>query len=473
MPIFETENQRRIEPVKVGLVGVAQGSFSDDKYQVYEDSSKKLDKLSHEWGFDLVSEEELLIENSDAVSATKRMNEAEVDLLIVQNSSFASGDLIPLLAEVNGDLLLWGLPETERDGPLPLNSFCGANMYMNVLQESGRDLPPGSWLYGMPDSDQFQKGFEIAIKSTRTIKNLVGSRVGLIIDPAPGFHGLEFDASRLKEIFGVEIVRFSDYSKFIEEADSFSEDEVEPVAQNFREEASEITCSGNTPEKSARLYMAMNKLAERYGLDAYAPRCWPELQDDYGVWPCSANSQMTEEGLVSACEGDVLGAISMMALYYMEEKPPMIMDLSDVDFSDDTVQFWHCGNAPNSFAYKGEYEETDHFNHPGMGCVRDMVIKPQKATAIRLSRDGSEGFILEGEFLKPEKDSFDGSRGWFGNFAVNGKKVDLAGLVETIMGHGLEHHYTFIPGHVRPVLLRLFDQLGIEALGDKEPLIKG
>ncbi len=472
MPIFETERSSDMTPVKVGLVGVAQDSFSDDKYRVYENSREKLASLSRKWGFGLVQAEELIIENSDAVEAGKKMDEEGVDLLLVQNSSFASGDLIPILAEINADLLLWGVPETSREGPLPLNSFCGSNMFMNVLRESGHSLPPGSWLYGTPDSERFQEALEIALKAKRAAKNLLGSRIGLIIDPAPGFHGLEFNASRLKEIFGIEVVRFSDYSEFIELADSFSEEEVAPVARSFQGEATKVTCSGNTPEKSARLYMAMKKLATRYELDAYAPRCWPELQDEYGVWPCSGNSQMTEEGLVSACEGDVPGAISMLALRYMEKEAPMIMDLSDVDFSDGTVQFWHCGNAPRSFAYRGEYEETDHFNHPGMGCVRDMVIKPGKATAIRLSRDGSEGFILEGEFLKPEKESFDGSRGWFGNFAVNGEEVSLSGLIETIMGHGLEHHYTFIPGHVRPSLLRLFDKLGIEPLDGKEALIE-
>lgn len=472
MPIFETEHEAKIEPVKVGLVGVAQDSFSDDKYQVYEDSGQELNELSNKLGFDLILENDLLIENSDAIKASRKMNEEGVDLLLVQNSSFASGDLIPILAEVDASLVLWSTPETESQGPLPLNSFCGSNMYMNVLRESGITLPPGSWLYGTPNSEKFRNSFQIVLKSTRAKENLKGSRVGLVIDPAPGFHGLGFNASLLKEKFGVEVVRFSDYSQFVELAKSFKESEVEPVAEYFHSQAAAETCGGNSFDKSARFYMAMKEVASRYELDAFAPRCWPELQNGYGVWPCAANSQLTEEGLMSACEGDVLGAISMLALHYMEERPTMIMDLSDVDFSDDTVQFWHCGNAPSSFAYNGEYEATDQFNHPGMGCVREMVIEPQKATGIRLSKDGSEGFILEGEFLKPEKPSFDGSRGWFGNFSVNGEEIDLPDLIETIMGHGLEHHYTFVPGHVRPALLRLFDQLGIEKLNPKESLLK-
>lgn len=472
MPIFETEYKTEIEPVKVGLVGVAQDSFSGDKYDVYEHSGQELQELSKQWGFDLVQEKELLIENSDAVTASKKMNEEGVDLLLVQNSSFASGDLIPILAEVDADLLLWGMSETSKEGPLPLNSFCGSNMYMNVLRESGHELPPGSWLYGETDSEKFRKGFQVALKSTRTRKNLQGSRIGLIINPAPGFHGLDFDASLLKEKFGVEVVRFSDYTEFIDLAESFSGSQVKRVEEAFHSRASAETCGGDSFNKSARFYMAMRKMASRYKLDAFAPRCWPELQEEYGVWPCAANSQLTEEGIMSACEGDVIGAISMLSLHFMEQEPTMIMDLSDVDFSDGTVQFWHCGNAPSSFAYKGEYEATDQFNYPGMGCVREMVIKPQQSTGIRLSKDGSEGFILEGEFLKPEKPSFDGSRGWFGNFSVNGEKVDLPDLIETIMGHGLEHHYTFVPGHVQPVLIRLFNQLDIDILDSKESLIK-
>lgn len=472
MTVYNPDSIPEVDPVRVGLVGVAQTTFSDDKFEVFKGSVKGMRDLSDEMGFELYFYNELIQGIEGAIRARNMMEEVDIDLLIVQNSSFSSGDFVPLFAEVDAELALWGLPETKDSGSLPLNSFCGTNMYMNILRELENEARfTRRWLYGRTSSDLFQRQLQVSLTAIRAKKNLKGARIGLIIGPAPGFHGLDFSGRELRKRFGVEIVRFSDYSEIIEVAESFDNGEANEVANRLKSNATAEECSGDTFEKSVRFYMALREVAEKYGINSFAMRCWPELQDSYGIFPCSANSQLTEDGIMTSCEGDVLGAVSMLVLYYMEKTPSVVMDLSNVDFNDDTALFWHCGNAPTSFAYQGNYREEDHFNHPGMGCVRDMVLKPQKSTCIRFSGDSSTCFLLEGEFIKPEKESFDGSRGWFGNFSINGKDANLKELLGTIMDHGLEHHYTFIPGHIRPSLLELFNMLDVGVLDKSDSVV--
>ena len=59
-------------------------------------------------------------------------------------------------------------------------------------------------------------------------------------------------------------------------------------------------------EKSARLFGAVKKLKEKFLVDTFAMRCWPEviLNDHYGIAVCSTIGHLTNHGFLTACEGD-------------------------------------------------------------------------------------------------------------------------------------------------------------------------
>ena len=66
--------------------------------------------------------------------------------------------------------------------------------------------------------------------------------------------------------------------------------------------------------KQAKWTLAVNRWIEANDCDASAIQCWRSLQDNWGCATCLTMSMMGEELMPSACEVDVMGAISMYAL---------------------------------------------------------------------------------------------------------------------------------------------------------------
>ena len=140
--------------------------------------------------------------------------------------------------------------------------------------------------------------------------------------------------------------------------------------------------------------------------------------------PCAAYGRLTDNGIVAACEGDLEGALSMHILQSLTGNSPVIMDFVDVDPGTQSVQYWHCGNAPVSCGRRGSVRLTSHFK-PGsritceddvrVGTVYDMVLEPGEYTVLRLMDDGSRCLLISGAMLEEGPgEGFDGARGWLG-----------------------------------------------------------
>ena len=97
--------------------------------------------------------------------------------------------------------------------------------------------------------------------------------------------------------------------------------------------------------------------------------------------PCAAVARLFDRGRPGACEGDVLGAVSLLALQALSGGPTALMDLSHI--AGDGLVFWHCGNAPKALAAEGVTRLETHFNRPEIGCVRGMRVASGEATMLR------------------------------------------------------------------------------------------
>ena len=74
------------------------------------------------------------------------------------------------------------------------------------------------------------------------------------------------------------------------------------------------------------------------------------LQDNFGCATCLTMSMMGEELMPSACEVDIMGALSMYALALASGAPPAILDWNNnYGHEADLCVCTHCGNYPKSF----------------------------------------------------------------------------------------------------------------------------
>lgn len=461
--------------IKVGLVGTSQLSFAGPKQEVYAKIIDQMKKNSAEMNFDLVIWPEQIISEPDAKRAVDFMEGEKIDFLLILNISYSSGFLAPVLYRIkNAAVGIWSIPETKK-GPVLFNSFCSNNMYQGINDKYLRDQHiQAKWFYGFADDQMFRKRLSVTVKALQAIKKLKNARVALIGGFAPGFYDLYFDErSVFSKLNGIYINRLHEYDEVIKLAEKVTDQDVKPYLAELDALGIKATpVAANLRDLSIRIYLAYRRLTEEYGYDAIAVSCWPKFQDDYKYSVCSVLGMLNDDKIVAACEGDLMSAISMLALQEMSGESTTLMDFSAFDEEDESVLFWHCGPSSKAYCRKNGYTLGENYSgmphEPGKingcGVVRDMVFDAGKATVFRFSGDMESYINLTGKFIDRKKDSNCGSRGWMNELKLNGKDIGALDFANTILSGGFEHHYPIVWGDYSDEIAEMNKWLGIRPL---------
>lgn len=73
--------------------------------------------------------------------------------------------------------------------------------------------------------------------------------------------------------------------------------------------------------KQAKLYVTIKKWMKENDCQAGSLQCWDAVQKNYGCATCLTMSMLGEEGIPMSCEGDVMGAVTMYAMYLASLSP--------------------------------------------------------------------------------------------------------------------------------------------------------
>lgn len=464
---------------RIGLVGLMQANFGGDKEGFYARCVKELKQLSEEMSFEFFPFTEGIYSNEKAEEAVKFMKEKQVDFLMIQNSSFASGNYISILTKVKAYLGLWALPEPGNEGSVLLNSFCGINMNAAIIKNYLKDNEiKYKWFYGYTENPLFINRFKLTVKALRGIIGVRGARIAAIGGIAPGFSNLYYDERNIQKKFGVSIDRNPAFDDIKTKALGYSAAEVKnaideiltdtPTADNYAEASL---------DKHARVYKAYCDLVQENKYDAIASICWPDFRTKMDMVPCAAFARLNDYQVPVACEGDILSAISMLLLKKATGIPSILMDLVEFDTDDNSLFLWHCGVGSKHYARSG-VQLKRHFNPgpyskekgwPVMAPVAAMEFKKGFATVMGFMDDGDRMMVFSGEFI--DKPCKDGSSGWLGDLHFNGKTGNVLDLVNTIMYHGYHHHYPLVWGENTDLLSEIgywLDIQTIETMGYKD-----
>lgn len=462
-----------MEKLGVGLVGAYFPNFAAEQYRVYPRAVAALRRLAAEWDFDLVAVEAGVQTAEQAETARRRLEDASVDFVLVQASSFALGDVILPLARMDLPLGLWAVPEPSLEGEIPLNSLAGLNLFSSIIRLHLRErCLPFKWFYGEVDDDRFQRRLRLTVQALAALKQLRQTRIALVGDVAPTFYNLAYDAKAIETRLGVKIEQ-RQIDDIFSLAKGYSTERVTAIVQEMRATAYEVLVTENWLERTGRIYLALRELADEGGYDALAVRCWPEFQEELaGIGPCAAIAWLNETGIPTSCEGDVPGALSMLTLHCVCEEPVTMTDLVAITEEQGLVQLWHCGPAPPSFAdeegqrltYHPTLDRAKPPDVPRSGVSSDLVFAPGPATILRFSQAAETIFLMSADVVKGPTRGYDGSRGWLTNLRINGETLGIPDLIETIAYHGLAHHYPVAKGDWTEVLRELAAWAGIGIL---------
>ena len=464
---------------KVGLVGSSQLSFPGDKESAFRRATRKVRKLAEEWDFELYVYKKTVINAEDGYAARKVLEEEKVDFVLLQTTSFSAGFLAPVFARTKDARLgLWAIPEGAEDGAMPFNSLCGIHMYSAIIGHYLKDYHKSfKWFFGTADDPLFLERFRITVRTLKAIKKMEHSSVALVGGIAPGFDDLYDDERNLIRLFdGMKISRLHEYDELKKAALAVPDKDAEARAEK------EARLGGGflhpTAKKmmnlNARFTIAYEQFVKENGYDAVAVSCWPKFQDDFLFSSCAVIGELNDEGTVTACEGDLTSAISMLFLKYLSDDIPTLMDLSAFDQKDDTVLLWHCGPASRRFSekngfcyglnYSGSAHDKDEKEPGGTGVVRDMIMDPGPVTIARLTGESDRMFEATGKFIDYDKPSFRGSRAWTGDLKIGGQSVSSLDFLNTVLVRRFQHHFPIVKGDCSACVREAMSWLGLKGV---------
>lgn len=470
-------NRRDVNgPVRIAHVALVRPGFRGDAVAAVQRSREGLHAQAEPLGFELLvpsagaSEHArtgealpcgVVTEVDEAQAVARELADLDADLVLIQHVTFATGELVVPLIEVSPRLALWALPEPgPGDGPLPFNALCGLQMTLSML-----DVPPIEragpvrWFHGEVDEARFLQPFARTVAALRAVRAVESATVLRIGGTAPGFYALEPGPGALASTRVVE----RPLSDLFDAVEAVSDAEAERRAATATEDH-DVDVDPAVLLRAARIEAALETLASDVGADALAVRCWPEVPDRCNAMACAAMGTLAGRGTPAACEGDLMGALSMLMLQAAANAPAILMDLSDLDEDDDAVQVWHCGNAPAAWADPDGPRPrlTTHFNRTDVGPVRDETLAGGPVTALRLLDEGRAAVVAGGHLLGHVREGFDGVRGWWQAPTWIDRPLTARRFMAELLEQRVPHHLAFVQGDQRAVVAEACAWLGTE-----------
>ncbi|MCL2368111.1 MAG: fucose isomerase [Oscillospiraceae bacterium] len=386
------------------------------------------------------------------------LDDISPDLIILQNATFAHGAYTgEILRRFSCPVLLWTLREPVIDGGrLRLNSLTGAYSAGSTLNAFGRAF---EYVYGAGDEPEVSAQIGVFLRAGGVRSKLKTARLAAIGHTPPGFgFGRALD-NEIQNAFGVTLESI-EVRELIGKAKAFTEEECAPFLE--RAEQATVGLCGIPAENQAafaRLYKAYTDYAAENKIDALSTRCWPDFFTEYGTPPCTVLSLLNDSGVVSACEADVYGSLSMYIGTLLTEKPTFFGDPVSLDERENTVTYWHCGMSPCSLARKDTGAKIGVHPNRKIGPVMDFGCEAWgEVTVFRVgkNRDGSfRFFIAEGEAIDKPK-QFDGTS------VVVRMQNSAKEIVTQSVSEGWEPHFVVVFGAVAAELKLLGKMLQIE-----------
>lgn len=388
----------------------------------------------------------------------------EIDGIIVTLPNFGderSAAMALRLSGLNVPVLIHGFPDelSKLDIKNRRDSFCGKISLCNNLVQYGISFSDTTLHVEEPESDEFKYDLEHFLAVCRIVKGLKNLRIGAIGARPAAFNTVRF-SEKILEQYGISVETI-DLSEIIARANSFDSNSKEVVQQleKIKDTFKPREIPSQALDKMARLAATMNEWVEGNKIKALAFQCWTALEEIYGIVPCAVMSMFSQSLIPSACEMDIMGALSMYILQLASGSPSALMDWNN-NFGNDPEKaiMFHCSNFPICFFEKCEmsYQQiiagTVGKENTYGTCTGKIAKGP--ATFLRLSSFDTEGtirgIIAEGEFTEDDVKTF-------GGYGV-ARIPNLRQLLRIITQYGFEHHVAVNRSLVKEAIIEALEK---------------
>ncbi|MDK2986063.1 MAG: hypothetical protein PWQ96_1706 [Clostridia bacterium] len=382
----------------------------------------------------------------------------DIDIAVVQSTTFVDATFtIEIVRKLSCPVLVWCVREPVIDGSrLRLNSLTGGFAAGNTLSTFGRTF---DFVFGNPEEEQVQKKLSAYFKAASVVKGLKNLTLGVVGNVPPGFFFGEELSMNLLNVIGTKLERL-DLNSLIQEAKELKTGEYEEALAELKEKIFGIEeIEEEQVDKNARFRTVLKKHVEEKGIKAIASRCWPTVFQEYNAAICATLSLFTEEGIVSSCEADIGGAISMYIQKQITGEPPYFGDPVSLDEEKNSIIYWHCGAGACSLARTDTGARAGRHPNRKLGLSLEFGLKDGRVTVCRFGKgpNGYRLFIMAGEALdEPQK--------FLGTSVEVRPDGNAAEIVNSAINEGWEPHFSVVYGDITEELKAVAKLLNIEVV---------
>ncbi|MCE8422514.1 MAG: hypothetical protein J5U16_01110 [Candidatus Methanoperedens sp.] len=391
----------------------------------------------------------------DADKVIKLFKEKNIQGLIIGMMTF--GEEIPnlLIAEAFDSLPIQVFATKEGpftgDGNRKSDSFCGTISTASGLVRRNIKFDFAGIYF--PEEKEFISDVRRFSKAVHATTNFKGMKVGeLGPRPAP-FETCAINQVDLIEKFRIKVVPFT-LLKVKADMENTKEEDIKKIEDQIKKSYDCKLADDKIISKIAKLEYILRKYAVEENLSGFAIQCWTAIQEEIGLSPCLSMGRLTDSGIMSACEVDIYGTITMAVQHFLtfKQSVPHFIDWTiQNQENENTFLAWHCGNAPISLRCQS-CSRPQINTHSVLGWqigydksygTAEFQLKEGLVTINRLVEVGGKFKMLStiGEAV-PDNRILRGSWKWI-------KVNDLKKLYRIIIEEGFVHHASMIFGDLR------------------------
>ena len=326
------------------------------------------------------------------------------------------------------------LPELQAKSSRPFylltsgksNSLAASMEILSYLQQ--HDIK-GEIIHG--STDYIAQRINVLERIETAIKQLQGTRLGIIGEPSDWLISSHADKAQVREQLGIELVDIP--MQTLLEA-------IEKKDERAMDASSERAEIQQALPGAQRIYEALKDIISDYRLNGFTLRCF-DLLTAVKNTGCLALAKLNAEGYVAGCEGDVPAMLSMMIVRSLLGISGFQSNPSSINPETGEMVFAHC-TIPLDMVEKYEYDT--HFES-GIGVGIRGFMKEGPVTIFKVSGDLSRHFVAEGHLVN------------------NQSKPDLCRTQQVIklydksqtgyfLKNPIGNHHIIVPGHHKELI---------------------
>ena len=354
------------------------------------------------------------------------------------------------------------LPPGSQREPLLLiahpehNSLPAALEVLARLQQLGR-LGRVLYLTGPDDKDGWET-IATALIDINVLQQLRRARIGLIGPPSSWLVASSPDTETIRQAWGPEVIPIA-----LEELYRALPCPEEAIARDAAEEISRNAQRTIEPSQedivhAGRITTALQHLSDSHDLQCLTLRCF-DLVTKLTTTGCLALSQLTDNDVIAACEGDLMSAVGMLWVRLLTGKLPWMANPVQIDEADDSLWLAHC-TVPRKMT--SSYTLRSHFES-GVGVALGGIIPPGPVTLIRIGGLRMERlWIAEGMLIE------NGSSETRCRTQVKIRLI-RGGSAGDLLCKPLGNHLVMVRGRHRDRLLSWWTDMGVSSWTDRTP----